>query len=57
MRSVFGPTNREVGAPSYMSGAFDLFGLSITWGRLWIVVFAMAVFVALNLILKATSSA
>ncbi|TNC08875.1 urea ABC transporter permease subunit UrtB [Methylobacterium terricola] len=55
VRSVFGPTNREVGAPSYMSGAFDLFGLSITWGRLWIVVFAMAVFVALNLILKATS--
>ncbi|AWN51467.1 urea ABC transporter permease subunit UrtB [Methylobacterium sp. 17Sr1-1] len=55
VRSVFGPTNREVGAPSYMAGAFDLFGLSITWGRLWIVVFAMAVFVALNLILKATS--
>ncbi|AWB22212.1 urea ABC transporter permease subunit UrtB [Methylobacterium currus] len=55
VRSAFGPTNREVGAPSYMSGAFDLFGLSITWGRLWIVVFAMAVFVALNLILKATS--
>ncbi|RVU21559.1 urea ABC transporter permease subunit UrtB [Methylobacterium oryzihabitans] len=55
VRSVFGPTNREVGAPSYMSGAFDLFGLSITWGRLWIVVFAMAVFVGLNLILKATS--
>ncbi|MFH6785130.1 MULTISPECIES: urea ABC transporter permease subunit UrtB [Methylobacterium] len=55
VRSVFGPTNREVGAPSYMSGAFDLFGLSITWGRLWIVVFALAVFVALNLTLKATS--
>ena len=55
VRSVFGPTNREVGAPSYMSGAFDLFGLSITWGRLWIVVFALGVFVALNLILKATS--
>ncbi|KMO39663.1 urea ABC transporter permease subunit UrtB [Methylobacterium aquaticum] len=55
VRSAFGPTNREVGAPSYMSGAFEVFGLSITWGRLWIVVFAMAVFVALNLILKATS--
>ncbi|GJD49372.1 hypothetical protein OPKNFCMD_2102 [Methylobacterium crusticola] len=55
VRSVFGPSNREVGAPSYMAGAFDLFGLSITWGRLWIVVFALAVFLALNLILKATS--
>ncbi|WP_018260850.1 urea ABC transporter permease subunit UrtB [Methylobacterium sp. WSM2598] len=55
VRSLFGPTNREVGAPSYMSGAVDVFGLAITWGRLWIVVFALAVFVGLNLILKATS--
>ncbi|MGY2048511.1 urea ABC transporter permease subunit UrtB [Methylobacterium sp. JK268] len=55
VRSLFGPTNREVGAPSYMAGAVDVFGLSITWGRLWIVVFALAVFVGLNLILKATS--
>ncbi len=54
VRSLFGPTNREVGAPSYMSGAFDLYGLSVTWGRLWIVVFALAVFLGLNLVLKAT---
>ncbi|MBY0298203.1 MAG: urea ABC transporter permease subunit UrtB [Methylobacterium sp.] len=55
VRSLFGPTNREVGAPSYMAGAVDVFGLSITWGRLWIVLFALAVFIGLNLILKATS--
>ncbi|WP_043749202.1 urea ABC transporter permease subunit UrtB [Methylobacterium nodulans] len=55
VRSLFGPTNREVGAPSYMAGAVDVFGLSITWGRLWIVLFALAVFLGLNLILKATS--
>ncbi|MGN6459751.1 MAG: urea ABC transporter permease subunit UrtB [Pseudolabrys sp.] len=45
VRSVFGPTNREVGNPSWMSGAFDLGGITITYNRLWIVVFTIAVFV------------
>ncbi|MBC8049554.1 MAG: urea ABC transporter permease subunit UrtB, partial [Chitinophagales bacterium] len=39
VRTIFGPTNRDVASPSYMSGAFDLFGLQITYGRLWIIVF------------------
>lgn len=30
-----------------MSGAFELGGLTITWNRLWIIVFALAVFAAL----------
>ncbi|MBU3731694.1 MAG: urea ABC transporter permease subunit UrtB, partial [Beijerinckiaceae bacterium] len=55
VRSIFGPTNREVGAPSYMAGSFDFFGLSITYGRLWIVVFALVVFLTLLLVMKATS--
>jgi urea transport system permease protein len=55
VRTAFGPTNREVGAPSYMSGAFDLMGLSITWGRLWIIVFTLVVFLSLLLALKYTS--
>lgn len=54
VRSIFGPTNREVGAPSWMSGAFELGGLTITYGRLWIVVFAFAVFAALLVALKRT---
>ncbi len=54
VRTAFGPTNREVGSPSYMSGAFDLLGVSITWGRLWIIVFTLVVFVALLLALKYT---
>ncbi len=54
VRTWFGPTNREVGAPSYMSGSFDLMGLQITYGRLWIVVFTLCVFFALLAILKAT---
>jgi urea transport system permease protein len=54
VRTAFGPTNREVGNPSYMSGAFDVFGISITYGRLWIIVFTLIVFFALLLALKAT---
>ena len=54
IRTAFGPTNREVGAPSWMSGAFDLGGISITYGRLWIVVFTMIVFAALLAMLRFT---
>ncbi len=55
VRTWFGPTNREVSAPSYMAGSFDFLGLQITYGRLWIVVFTFCVFALLLLILKATS--
>ncbi len=55
VRSIFGPTNREVGNPSWMAGAFELGGLTITWNRMWIIVFALAVFAALLFLLKRTS--
>ena len=55
VRSLFGANNREVGAPSFMSGSFDLGGLVITSGRMWIIVFALAVFLILQLVLRATS--
>jgi urea transport system permease protein len=55
VRSLFGANNREVGAPAFMSGSFDLGGLAITSGRMWIIVFAMAVFLILQLVLRATS--
>jgi urea transport system permease protein len=54
VRSIFGSSNREVGAPSWMSGTFQLGQLNITYGRLWIVVFALVVFVALILLLRKT---
>jgi len=54
VRTVFGPNNREVGNPSWMSGAFDLGGLSITYSRLWIVVFALVVFAILLIVLNRT---
>jgi urea transport system permease protein len=47
VRTAFGPTNREVGNPSWMTGAFQIGEIAITWNRLWIVVFALAVFAAL----------
>ncbi|MBY4630087.1 urea ABC transporter permease subunit UrtB [Rhizobium croatiense] len=52
IRSYFGPTNREVRNPSWMSGAFDFGGLVITWNRLWIIVFSMVVFLTLLMLLK-----
>jgi urea transport system permease protein len=54
VRTMFGPNNREVGNPSFMSGAFDLGGITITYNRLWIVCFALAVFVALLALLRFT---
>ncbi|CAN5915283.1 urea ABC transporter permease subunit UrtB [soil metagenome] len=54
IRSIFGPSNREVGAPSWMSGAFQVGQLTITYGRLWIVVFSLIVFFALILLLRKT---
>ncbi|WP_114942855.1 urea ABC transporter permease subunit UrtB [Microvirga calopogonii] len=55
VRTIFGPTNREVGTPAWMSGALELGGLSLTYNRIAIVVFAFAVFAALLLVLRYTS--
>src|SRR3569623_540357 len=55
VRSIFGPTNRPVTIPSWMSGQFSLGGLDITWNRLWIIVFTLAVFAILLAMLRYTS--
>ncbi|BCG88103.1 branched-chain amino acid ABC transporter permease [Mesorhizobium sp. 113-3-9] len=55
VRSIFGPTNQEVGNPSWMSGSFDVGQLAITWNRLWILVFALTVFGVLLYVMKRTS--
>ena len=54
IRTGFGPTNKEVANPTWMSGSFELGGLSITWNRFWIVIFAIAVFLALLAVLNRT---
>ena len=55
VRTGFGPTNREVDTPAFMSGAFELGGMQITLNRLAIMVFAVLVFVALQFVLRFTS--
>jgi len=55
VRSIFGPTNREVGNPSWMSGVFELGGISVTYNRLWIVVFTLAVFAVLLIVTRWTT--
>jgi urea transport system permease protein len=54
VRSLFGPTNREVDAPGWMSGAFEVGHLTITNNRLWIIVFALLVFALLTIVLRKT---
>ncbi|PSH63927.1 urea ABC transporter permease subunit UrtB [Phyllobacterium sophorae] len=54
IRSWFGASNVQVGNPSWMAGSFDLGLLTLTWSRLWIIVFALAVFAILQLLLKKT---
>ena len=54
VRSLFGAANRQVSNPPFMSGAFELGGLSITTNRLWIIVLSALVFIGLQLVLRAT---
>lgn len=56
VRSIFSPLNRQVDTPAFMSGAFDINPIfSITYNRLYILVFALVVFFILQLVLKKTS--
>jgi urea transport system permease protein len=53
VRNIFGPSNVEVGAPSWMSGTVELTaGLPLTLNRLWIVAFSLVVFAVLTLVIK-----
>jgi urea transport system permease protein len=54
VRTAFGPTNKDVGNPSWMSGAFDLGHITITYNRLWIIVFTLLIFVGLLALLRYT---
>jgi len=54
VRSIFGPTNQEVGNPSWMSGSFQIGELDVTWNRLWIIVFSLIVFFVLLIALNKT---
>ena len=56
VRTVFGPTNREVSSPSWMTGAIELpGGMLLTHNRLWIIAFSLAVVAMLALVLRRTA--
>ncbi len=56
VRSIFSPLNRSVETPEWMSGAWQINEvLSLTWNRLYIILFCLAVFVALIMVMKKTS--
>ncbi|CAH0530048.1 urea ABC transporter permease subunit UrtB [Vibrio hippocampi] len=55
VRSIFSPLNRSVSTPEWMSGAMQLNPmLSLTYNRLYIILFCILVFVGLVMILKKT---
>ncbi|MBN9508291.1 MAG: urea ABC transporter permease subunit UrtB, partial [Alphaproteobacteria bacterium] len=54
VRSLFGAQNRDVSTPDWMSGAMQLGGLTITYNRLAIVIFAAVVVAALMATLRFT---
>ena len=54
IRTIFGPTNKLVQTPTWMTGEIDVGGLAITLNRLWIVGFTIVVFIILQLVLNRT---
>jgi len=55
VRSIFGANNRDVDTPGWMSGATQLGGLTLTWNRMYIILFAFLVLAGLMAALRYTS--
>ena len=55
VRTAFGANNRDVDTPAWMSGATELGGLTLTWNRMYIILFAFLVLAALMAALRFTS--
>ncbi|TQV83056.1 urea ABC transporter permease subunit UrtB [Denitrobaculum tricleocarpae] len=55
VRSIFGPNNRLVGNPSWMSGSLELGQLTLTYNRICIIAFTLVVFAALFVAMRKTS--
>lgn len=56
VRSIYSPLNQEVKTPQWMSGAWEInSALSLTYNRLYIIVFAVIVFLGVLLVLRKTS--
>jgi urea transport system permease protein len=56
VRSIFGSPNKEVSNPSWMTGGFDpIGGFTVTWSRLYIIIFCLLVLGVLALVLNRTA--
>jgi urea transport system permease protein len=56
VRTIFSPLNRQVNSPEWMSGSWQINPIfSLTFNRLYIIIFSIFVFVTLLMILKKTS--
>lgn len=56
VRSLFGPSNREVISPPWMSGAIEISGgLALTYNRIAIIAFSLAVFAVLTVLIRYSS--
>ncbi|KHM50572.1 urea ABC transporter permease [Pseudoalteromonas distincta] len=56
VRTVFSPLNRQVASPEWMSGSWQINpALSVTFNRLYIILFSLSVFFALLVFLKKSS--
>jgi len=56
VRSIYSPLNRSVITPDWMSGSWAVNGmLSLTWNRLYIIIFSFMVLFALIMLMKKTS--
>lgn len=56
VRTVFSPLNQTVITPDWMSGVLEINAIfSITWNRLYIIIFCLMVFAALMMVMKKTS--
>jgi urea transport system permease protein len=56
VRTIFSPLNRQVISPEWMSGSWQINPIfSLTFNRLYIIIFSIFVFVSLLMIIKKTS--
>ena len=56
VRTIYSPLNQEVKTPDWMSGALEVnSALSLTYNRLYIIIFAVIVFLAILYVMKKTS--
>ncbi len=55
IRSLYGSSNRDVVTPGWMSGSTLLGGMTITYNRLYIIIFAAIVIAALMAVLRYTA--